>query len=158
MAIIGGNPDKKANPYDRRHFYLEAARANNIKVKEEWIIPSLFTEADGRRAADELLKLSHIPDTIACMNDIVAAGVLHELHKENIKVPEDIMLTGFDGHFVAETVYPSVTGITFDYPAYAQTIFDEFISRSKGNEASVKGLSYIKVVIRNSTKRTSKIV
>ena len=38
----------------------------------------------------------HQPDGIACVNDLTAAKVMRTLHRQGIKIPQQIKLTGFD--------------------------------------------------------------
>ena len=51
----------------------------------------------GRSAADCLLKgEKRLPDAIVCCNDDMAFGVMERLREADIRVPEDVLVTGFD--------------------------------------------------------------
>lgn len=56
-----------------------------------------------------LNSLPRIPDGFVCCNDFVAIRVMQALRKKGLSIPEDVMLTGFDGTTEAEVVYPPLT-------------------------------------------------
>lgn len=58
---------------------------------------------------NELNKLPRIPDGFVCCNDFVAIRIMQALRKKGLSVPEDVMVTGFDGTAEAEVVYPPLT-------------------------------------------------
>lgn len=51
---------------------------------------------------------------IMCASDLIATGVIDELHKRGLKVPEDISVTGFDDLPIAEQLSPALTTIRQD--------------------------------------------
>lgn len=56
-----------------------------------------------------LSSLSHIPDGFVCCNDFVAIRIMQALRKMGLSIPENVMVTGFDGTTEAEVVYPTLT-------------------------------------------------
>lgn len=50
-------------------------------------------------------------DAIVCLNDRSALGCLEVLKEKNIRVPEDVLLTGFDNSGAVEFSTPSITSI-----------------------------------------------
>lgn len=153
LGIIGGIPDTVQYKYNRRQFYLEAARENGIEVREEWMIPTDFSIEGGQRGVKTLYQSPDLPDTISCMNDIIAIGAMQELHAMEVDVPNEMMLTGFDGTFLTEISYPSLTGLAYDFKRYATAIYDEFEYRMDNERGDVKTFSYLNIVVRSSTKR-----
>lgn len=51
------------------------------------------------------------PDAIVCTNDIMAISLCNELPKYNIKVPDDIAITGYDGSIYTLTTKPAITTV-----------------------------------------------
>ena len=49
------------------------------------------------------------PDAIICANDYTAVGVCDALRSKGLRVPEDVIVTGYDGIDVAYLGYPSIT-------------------------------------------------
>jgi LacI family transcriptional regulator len=65
----------------------------------------------GRRAALALLALEQRPDAIVCGNDEIAMGVLRELRRHGIRVPDDVLVTGFDDIGFASLTDPPLTTV-----------------------------------------------
>ena len=80
-----------------------------------WAVPS-------RAATKELLKRDELPEAIICANDIMAINVCDVLQKNGVRVPDDILVTGFDG--IAETDFsdPKISTVKCDSVLMAKTI------------------------------------
>jgi LacI family transcriptional regulator len=70
-----------------------------------------FTFDFGREAARELLDRRPLPQAVVCGSDIVALGVLRELQSHGLSVPDDVLVTGFDGIAFHELASPSLTTV-----------------------------------------------
>lgn len=51
------------------------------------------------------------PDTIICASDMLALGVIHACQHLNIQIPNDVVITGFDGVFIDEVTKPKLTTV-----------------------------------------------
>ncbi|MCR5742643.1 MAG: LacI family DNA-binding transcriptional regulator [Lachnospiraceae bacterium] len=56
-------------------------------------------------------KLDYIPDAIVCANDDIAKDVYQIFRRSNIKIPQDIAVTGFDNSEAAELLEPALTTV-----------------------------------------------
>lgn len=52
------------------------------------------------------------PDAIVCISDVFAAACINAAHALSIRVPEELMVVGFDNISVAMTATPSITTIS----------------------------------------------
>ena len=50
-----------------------------------------------------------LPEGFACANDFLAIHLMTALKKKGVRVPEDVMITGFDGSTEASVVEPALT-------------------------------------------------
>ena len=96
----------------RKTGYLDCLKNHNLAVKEEWIFESDFSIESGIKAAEELLKLPTLPDSVFCICDSVAIGAMKTLKKRGIKIPSDISVMGFTNDSFASVVDPSLTTIS----------------------------------------------
>jgi LacI family transcriptional regulator len=90
----------------RQQALERAAAARNIKLVTEQ-----FSGWEAFEAGAQLAGLHRDADALICATDQVAMGALHSLHDAGIAVPEDIVVTGFDGIAAAGQFIPSITTI-----------------------------------------------
>ena len=102
------NPEGKAR-YDA---FLSAMEENGLTVEEKRIFYGNFKSYDGKLAVDDFVASGlEAPDAFICANDSMALTVASSLDKLGYKVPDDIMVTGFDNTFSARNSTPSITSV-----------------------------------------------
>ncbi len=74
-----------------------------------------------------------MPDAIFCANDNMAIAVCDALQKDGLRVPEDIIVTGFDGIPAAYLVRPRLTTCSDDPRSLAEQVMS-LIRRLKAGE------------------------
>lgn len=78
-----------------------------------------FAEYDEYKAIVKLRQYlddgNHLPDAFVCANDSMAIGICDELGKRGYRVPQDVIVTGFDGIRYASGHVPSVTTVKVSY-------------------------------------------
>lgn len=109
IAADADSPDGEA----RFRGHLAACRAAGVEVGDE---PDLrvgtITQAEGERAADVLYERGgERPRALVFANDQMAVGALHALERRGVKVPDDMVVTGFDGIPLSRLVRPSLTTV-----------------------------------------------
>ena len=91
----------------RKQAYLDACEAYGIKMD---VIPGTWETEAGREAARELIgRGGRLPDALVCANDIMAIGACEILKNEGYRIPEDIIVTGFDNSDSAALHDPRIT-------------------------------------------------
>lgn len=66
-----------------------------------------WTRQSGYVGAKEVLKLN--PTALFCMNDYMAAGAYDYLRENNIRIPDDISVVGYDDVELSEYLIPKLT-------------------------------------------------
>jgi LacI family transcriptional regulator len=82
-------------PMARERAYVEAMRAAGKTT--ECVVTADGSRPAGYRAMREYLRQHPCPDGLFCHNDEVAIGVWTALSEAGIRVPDDVLLVGFDG-------------------------------------------------------------
>ncbi|GAA1140693.1 LacI family DNA-binding transcriptional regulator [Ornithinicoccus hortensis] len=113
----------------RERGYLATAEALGIRVPPEWRLSTRLNNAGGRLAAQELLAGGSPPDAILCGSDEVAIGVIEYLLKQGLKVPEDVVVTGFDGLPHSRSALVSLTTVVQPQIGMAKAAFDVLQAR-----------------------------
>ncbi|MBR1385004.1 MAG: GGDEF domain-containing protein, partial [Ruminococcus sp.] len=99
----------------RYEAFLEVMAENNLVVDTRRVYFGTFRPSDGRKAIDYFFKWGlEKPDAIICANDAMALAAMAELERCGIKVPEDLIVTGFDNIYNASHHSPALT--TVDRP------------------------------------------
>lgn len=93
IGAILGDPDSSASN-DRLRGYLDVMVENEIAVDERILYNSKATFDDGIRYARELI--TRKVDAIFAINDTVAIGVIKYCYENNIFIPNDLGLAGYD--------------------------------------------------------------
>lgn len=66
---------------------------------------------NGKEQTRRLLQSGERPTAIFACNDMMAFGVIHELHAQGLKVPEDVSVMGFDGIDFGQMMTPPLTTV-----------------------------------------------
>ncbi|WP_257162288.1 LacI family DNA-binding transcriptional regulator [Corynebacterium cystitidis] len=107
-ATGGGAGDD--SPLFTRHIPLSDDRLAAVsKMTASKITLAAPTASGGRRAFIEWK--SHPTDAVACFNDMVAVGFLHQAALEGVHVPGDVLVAGFDNNEAAQLSTPSLTTV-----------------------------------------------
>ncbi|MBO4524461.1 MAG: GGDEF domain-containing protein [Ruminococcus sp.] len=104
-----------ANPEaaDRQRAFSEVMKEYSLEVDEERIYHGDFRAADGKKAIEYFYSsaLEH-PQAIICANDAMALAAIEELNNMGYKVPDDVIVTGFDNTYNAKHHLPALTTVS----------------------------------------------
>ncbi len=116
----------KGNPFseDRIKVFKEELRAHNLPVDSNRIIYGNFWYVPASHALSEYLENNggKVPGAIICANDTMAMGCCDLLVSRGYRVPEDVIITGFDGIKDALCHFPTITTAAPDYSEVARLI------------------------------------
>ena len=95
---------------DRRKGYLRAMQRHGLD-EHIGVLEGDFTESSGVDAAAELLR-SELPTAVVCANDRIAVGVVDALRRNNIDVPHQVSVTGYDDSVLARLGHIDLTTVS----------------------------------------------
>lgn len=107
MAFIGARTATSTAVGRLESFRAQAAR-HHLRVVAEELGEYSFTW--GETAARRLLD-AELPDAVVCGADIVACGVLNQLHQAGVAVPGRVRVVGFDDLPLDQITYPPLTSV-----------------------------------------------
>ncbi|MUT64669.1 LacI family DNA-binding transcriptional regulator [Paenibacillus sp. NEAU-GSW1] len=96
---------------ERYSGFCDALREAGITHDANLLAAGDFSGASGVDAVQLLLEREPELTAICCANDLMAMGVLQELHRIGIAVPGRISVTGYDGAFYTAYTSPPLTTI-----------------------------------------------
>ena len=96
LCILTGHRETEVS-HSRLRVYLDEAAKYGVTVPEESIIFGDFWYSGGEQLADRFLSGElELPEAVICANDPMALGLLIRLNKHGIRVPEDLIILGFE--------------------------------------------------------------
>ncbi|HBI85206.1 MAG TPA: arabinogalactan endo-1,4-beta-galactosidase [Ruminococcus sp.] len=97
----------------RYETFLSVLAENGLTADARRIFFGEFRPEDGIRAAEEMLASDlPLPDALISANDAMALEAIETLEAHGIRVPEDMIVTGFDDIYYARYHAPALTTVT----------------------------------------------
>ncbi|WP_026693975.1 LacI family DNA-binding transcriptional regulator [Peribacillus kribbensis] len=91
--------------------YKSALSHHGIPLCEDLLVSQVYNLEDGRKAFNYFTSLKERPDGIFTGSDQVATGIIMEAKANNINIPDDLAIIGFDDQPIATVVEPALTTI-----------------------------------------------
>lgn len=157
IAFIKGDP----NSWDaEERFAGFKAVMNNydLEINNDYIKTGNYQQEEGYKAAQELFNLEVKPTAVFASNDQMAMGVYKAAQENNIKIPEQLSVVGFDDIAAASHLNPPLT--TVNQPTYrmGQKAVEILIKKIKGQKVSEENIVFeTEFIKRNSSQKKSKI-
>ena len=132
--------------------FLNGLRKNGLAEKNAVIVTNEVF--NWQKSIKKLFKKESLPDAIFCHNDAVAIEVMNYFHSQNIRIPEDVSIVGFDDIREARVAYPPLTTVGGVQQPLVKALWEALEERIKtGNrEKRINRLIEPELIIRNSVK------
>lgn len=119
---------------ERIRVFKEVLESRGIDPGSANIYYGDFWQAPAYTIMDNLLESGYeLPDAVICANDSMAMAVCDALGKWNISVPEDVIVTGFDGIWQGQFNDPVLTTCELDYKQISEKILRTINNWNKGD-------------------------
>ena len=152
IAFIRGLEDQHATQ-ERFKGYQQALVKAGIQFDPSLVLPGAFSFESGMVAGEKIAHMKERPTAVFASNDDMAAGVIVAAHKNNLKIPEDISIMGFDDSELSEKIWPPLTTIRQPRIEFGERAAEILISRigKRETEIPITELMDYELVIRLST-------
>jgi len=147
----------KRNVYaDRLKGYQAALEESHIPFDKSMLFVTDLSEEASLKTAEQVMKMSPMPDGIFVTNDFCAAIMMQVFKDNGIKIPEDIAVVGFNNDVISKIVTPKLT--TIDYPGVkmgeivAKNLIDHLQGVTTGNQFNTVFIKS-ELIIRESSMR-----
>lgn len=152
IAFIGGP----------RHLHSAQRRLESFRQTMREVLPAAcerifqgdFKIEGGSRAALEILAAPDLPTAVVAANDLMAFGVVSELRRAGLNVPENISVIGFDDIAFASLFEPALTTVNLPRGELGRMAVEALVTTlSDASKHGVELTIPTQMVIRNSTAR-----
>jgi DNA-binding LacI/PurR family transcriptional regulator/serine phosphatase RsbU (regulator of sigma subunit) len=149
IAYIGG-PSHNDEAVLRLLGYRDALQAAGIPFDGSLTGTGHFSMPTGRQAMNEILGRTRDIDAVVAANDYMAIGAMDELGARGIRVPEDVLVMGFDDAPVARFARRSLSTVAQPIEAMAEHAVDDIMRRLAGETPPMVTNLDVHLVLRES--------
>lgn len=111
IAFLNGTPNSRIAE-QRHQAFVQSMTEYNLPIVEELIAYGYYDFNCAKEYVPRFIQ--HNATAILCASDIIASGVIQEVHKLGLKVPDDISVIGYDDLPIATALTPKLTTIRQD--------------------------------------------
>lgn len=111
ILYISG-PEENQESMERKKGFLQGAERHRLREGRDYEIAcGDFWIDSGRELTERYLAGGRVPEAVICANDYMAIGATEELRIKGYRVPEDVIVTGFDNSFDGRYHVPRITSV-----------------------------------------------
>ena len=125
----------------RIEVFKDVLKDNNIPYDDSMLSYGDFWSMPSRVAAGELLKRKELPEAVICANDIMAINVCDVFETAGVRIPEDVLVSGFDGIDEAFWALPGITTAVCNSKDLAEAIMEVVSGLLKGERNIIKWIT-----------------
>ncbi|NLT53907.1 MAG: LacI family transcriptional regulator [Actinomycetales bacterium] len=136
----------------REQVFREELAARGIPVDEDLIFDGEFWHEETYRELRALLNRRRDIDAVVAASDVSALGALKALTDEGLRVPDDVLVTGFDNS-PTTLCWPALTTVNPEQPAQGRMAAERLLAEIDGAPPGEEVLVPSRLVVRGSTRR-----
>ncbi|RKD21522.1 transcriptional regulator, LacI family [Caminicella sporogenes DSM 14501] len=158
IAIITGYMNSRP-ARERLIGYKKALEINNIPVEEKYIFYGDYTHETAYNITKEILNMKDRPTAIFVMSNMMILGCMKAFYEENIRVPEDMAIIGFDKIDVLNIIGMNISfvnGPTIEMGKMGMKILIESLNNGKDVKELKRIILMPKLVLKGSEKLVKK--
>lgn len=130
IAFVGCRPNDNVEG-ERFEGYLAALKDAGIE-RDDRLIKFIdeYTSENGYNSAKSLLESCAEFDAVFCTSDLIAAGFMQYVYPQNLRVPDDFLIAGYDDT-IAKLLSPEISSVSLDYEKIGIEAVSMALSRIK---------------------------
>jgi LacI family transcriptional regulator len=95
IGVIGGSAESSVG-LERLEGGKKALKTYGLEQRSDYFLEGNFLKKSGYQRAKQFLKMAEMPTAIFATNDYMALGVYQAILEEGLRIPEDVVLIGFN--------------------------------------------------------------
>lgn len=112
---------------ERERVFRQVMAERGLEVDESLMVDGDFVSSVARNRIIDLVEAGHEFDAVIAVNDTMAVSAILALQGKGIKVPQRVIVSGFDDSPEATALYPAVTTVRQRFELQAQNATDLLI-------------------------------
>ena len=124
----------------------------NLLPKEAVQYNAVSTEEAGFEATQKVLDSGLKPDALVCASDLIAVGAIKCLKKHGLRVPEDILVSGYDNIPISAFTTPTLTTVQQNTKKAGELLVSNLVRLIK-EETVADHLMPAELIVRQSSTK-----
>lgn len=153
-AFIGGFAEASSTKL-RLEGFRQALNEHKITLQEQNLYFGKYSIAHGYETMGQILKNGKHPDAVFCGNDQIALGVMERADEEQINIPNNLGIIGFDDVLIPSLPRIQITTIAQPIEQIGDTAFQLLVDMLRdGNRNAIEKIDLPpRLVARSTTKK-----
>lgn len=153
IAMIGGPMEDQVTGFPRYEGFQKAHLDNQLKFDKRLIVEGDFSFKSGKEAMRRLLQSNQTFTALFAASDDMAIGALSIAYEQNIKVPDQLSIIGYDDSHIAEMSIPPLTTVAQPLELMGRRAASRLIQMMEGKK-TVSSLMMSHQIIERNTVQT----
>lgn len=152
IAFLGGSMHSR-DASRRGVGFLEQLRLMDLPDDPAYHVDAGYDMESGERAVLRMLSgldRSRWPSAIVAFNDLVALGVMKQLKRMGLRLPQDMAIIGCDNQFFCAYTDPSLTSVDLHPEEMAQSAVRELLLARESSARSFAMVREATLIVRES--------
>lgn len=149
INMIAGLKDNDFSE-ERIQAYKDVLAENGIPFEEKRLAYGDFWDRPARAAVKGFIDSGDIPEAIVCANDTMAIAACSVLHENGFRVPEDVIVTGYDGIMSGRLNFPPISTVAPDYEKEVGLILELMKAYYEDRLPDTEQTRYIDYIVREN--------
>lgn len=150
LAYIGGSLELDLLSNQRYQVFKENAETAGFAVENYQCHLDSFDSSEYQKLAAQIFAENEEIDGIFASSDLIAAAVIKEAAKNQIRVPEDLKVIGYDDIELASLYSPEITTIRQPAEEIARQAVKLLLNKIDEKEVKRKNILDVELIIRES--------
>lgn len=121
---------------EREAQFRATLETKGIPIQDDLILDGRFFSADAYAAMQNLLQTRTDIHAVVAASDVMAVSAIQALREHGLRVPEDVIVSGFDDREIASDCIPPLTTVSYAFTERASVAVDALMALMDGNDAA----------------------
>ena len=134
IAFIGTDKDTMNAWGDRYLGYEKAMKEAGLNIDPELVYFSSIKVKTGYEGISKFLEMGKKFEGVVCASDDIAMGAINALRDNNLEIPKNVSVIGFNDNFAASIFYPKITTVsqpTYDMGSVAMRMLIKLLNKQE---------------------------
>lgn len=151
--FISGNQEISISKH-RLNGFNKAVKEAHISVPEEWCLVTKLDKTNAEKDFSTFLEnYNNLPEVVICANDSIAIGVYNACEKFDVKIPDDIAVSGFGHVKISSLLNPPLTTVKLNLKKAAEKALENLLLLINNKPITENTLIEGKIIFRESTEK-----